>query len=61
MGRFTNLFSDVKVSQESVTHEVVVEEPVVVVEELETESVVEISPPKPLNNLVKPSLRRTHK
>lgn len=61
MGRFTNLFSDVEVSQESVTHEVAVEEPVVVVEELETESVVEISPPKPLNNLVKPSLRRTHK
>jgi len=54
MGRFTNLFSNVEVSQESVTHEVVVEE-------LETESVVEISPPKPLNNLIKPSLRRTHK
>jgi len=59
MSRFTDLFSSIDAPQEPVVQEVVVEEPVV--EEPKVELVAEVLPPKPLQNISKPSLRRTHK
>ncbi len=60
MSRFTDLFSSIDAPQEPVVHEVVVEEPIVV-EEPKVEPVVEVLPLKPLQNISRPSLRRTHK
>ncbi len=54
MSRFTDLFSISDVPQEPVAQEVVVEEPKV-------EPVAEVLPPKPLQNISRPPLRRTHK
>ena len=59
MSRFTDLFSSTDAPQEPVVQEVVVEEPVV--EEPKVEPIVEVLPPKPLQNIGRPSLRRTHK
>lgn len=60
MGRFTDLFSSTDVAQEPVVQEVVIEE-VKIEEVLEKPKVVELLPPKPIQNISKPSLRRTHK
>jgi hypothetical protein len=60
MSRFTDLFSSTDVVQEPVVQEVVVEE-VKIQEVVEEPKVVELLPPKPIQNLSKPSLRRTHK
>ena len=65
MSRFSVLFSNIDVPQEPVVQEVVVEHPKVeepvVVEEPKVEPVVEVLPPKPLQSVSRPSLRRTHR